>query len=208
MLKQASIRASQDELTPQRSHSFRDYFGTDTTSTHYYLAGPTRPAMQYTFRQLTSRPDAQGRCRVLLDVTWDNLREKLPTGVSCQPAHFDAAAKLGRTIAKAEPGSSGLNTKLAGLVAELTDLFNKADAHRQSVGRAQVLDLVARPITAEAVVPAAPADPLLTDLLQQWEQPSSSAPRGVSGFVRLSTYSPVVTPRAGAGPVSNAAAAA
>lgn len=133
--------------------------------------------MQYTFRQLTSRPDTNGRCRVLLDVTWDNLREKLPTGVSCQPAHFDAAAKLGRTIAKAEPGSSGLNTKLAGLVAELTDLFNKADAHRRSVGRAQVLALVARPITAEAVVPAAPADPLLTDLLQQWEHehPQSSA---------------------------------
>jgi hypothetical protein len=73
--------------------------------------------MQYTFRQLTSRPDATGRCRVLLDVTWANQREKLATGVSCQPANFAPEAKLGRTIAKAKPGSAGLNTKLAGLVA-------------------------------------------------------------------------------------------
>lgn len=44
--------------------------------------------MQYTFRQLTSRPASKGRCRVLLDVTWAGQREKLATGVSCQPAHF------------------------------------------------------------------------------------------------------------------------
>jgi integrase len=125
--------------------------------------------MQYTFRQLTSRPDSKGRCRVLLDVTWANQREKLATGVSCQPANFVPTAKAGRTIAKAEPGSSGLNTKLTTLVAELADIFNKADAHRQVVSREQVLALVAKPQpVAVASVPEV-EDPLLTDLLQQWE---------------------------------------
>jgi integrase len=125
--------------------------------------------MQYTFRQLTSRPDSQGRCRVLLDVTWANQREKLATGVSCQPDNFDPAAKAGRTIAKAEPGSSGLNTKLTTLVAELADLFNKAEANRQLVSREQVLALVAKPQLVAVAPPPEVDDPLLTDLLQQWE---------------------------------------
>lgn len=135
--------------------------------------------MNYTFRQLTSRPDSKGRCRVLLDVTWDNQREKLATGVSCQPTHFDADAKPGRTIAKAEPGASNLNTKLTGLVAELNDLFNRAEAHRQPVPREQVLALVAKPVAESIapVLPLPPPDPLLTDLLAQWEteHPQSSA---------------------------------
>jgi hypothetical protein len=151
--------------------------------------------MNYTFRQLTSRPDSQGRCRVLLDVTWENQREKLATGVSCLPAHFDAEAKLGRTVAKSEPGAAGLNTKLTALVAELTDLFNKADAHRTPVPRAAVLGLVAKPAKAVAVAPEAPADPLLTELLKQWEaeHPNSSPDgrrrwRQVAGH--LETYHP------------------
>jgi integrase len=125
--------------------------------------------MQYTFRQLTSRPDSKGRCRVLLDVTWANQREKLATGVSCQPANFVPTAKAGRTIAKAEPGSSSLNTKLTTLVAELADIFNKADAHRQAVSREQVLALVAKPQPVLVQPVAEAEDPLLTDLLQQWE---------------------------------------
>jgi hypothetical protein len=135
--------------------------------------------MQYTFRQLTSRPDSQGRCRVLLDVTWENQREKLPTGVSCQPDNFRPTAPAGKPlVAKAEPGSANLNTRLLGLVADLTDLFNKADAHRQPVPREQVLALVAKPVAPSATPePAAVPDPLLTDLLQQWEaeHPQSSA---------------------------------
>jgi integrase len=133
--------------------------------------------MNYTFRQLTSRPDTKGRCRVLLDVTWDNQREKLATGVSCLPAHFAPDAKLGRTIAKAEAGASTLNTKLTALVADLTDLFHKAAANRQAVAREQVLALV-RPAAAKPTSePAAPEDPLLIDLLKQWEKehPQSSA---------------------------------
>jgi hypothetical protein len=134
--------------------------------------------MQYTFRQLTSRPDKDGRCRVLLDVTWDNQREKLATGVRCHPDHFRPSAPQGKpVVVKPEPGYTTLNTRLLGLVADLTDLFTKAEAHRQSVPRAQVLALVAKPVTAGA--PAATesvVDPLLTDLLQQWEteHPQSS----------------------------------
>ncbi len=140
--------------------------------------------MQYAFRQLPSRPDAQGRCRVLLDVTWANQREKLPTGVSCQPAHFAADAKLGRTIAKAEPGSPGLNTKLAGLVAELTDLFNKADAHRQAVSREQVLALVRKPGQAVAPAAAAPPDPLDTTFLNYYAQWQQEHPGSTSDALR------------------------
>jgi len=127
--------------------------------------------MNYTFRQLTSRPDSQGRCRVLLDVTWDNQREKLATGVSCQPTHFTPEAKLGRTIAKAETGHAALNTRLTALVADLTDLFHRATANRQAVTREQVLALVRPPAPAPApVVPEGPPDPLLTELLAQWEK--------------------------------------
>jgi integrase len=134
--------------------------------------------MNYTFRQLTSRPDSQGRCRVLLDVTWENQREKLATGVSCQPTHFDAAAKAGRTIAKAEPGSTDLNTKLTQLVADLADLFNKATANRQPVSREQVLALIAKP-SKDKPTPAEQEldDPLLYDLLLQWENEHEQSSR-------------------------------
>jgi integrase len=125
--------------------------------------------VQYTFRQLTSRPDSKGRCRVLLDVTWENQREKLATGVSCLPANFDADAKPGRTITKAEPGSADLNTKLTQLVADLSDLFNKAASHRQVVERTQLLALIAKPGKEKPGPEAVAEDPLLVDLLQQWE---------------------------------------
>jgi hypothetical protein len=49
--------------------------------------------MELTYRQILSRPDSKGRCRVILDVTWDGQRLKLPTGVSCRPAHFNAAKR-------------------------------------------------------------------------------------------------------------------
>jgi integrase len=133
--------------------------------------------MNYTFRQLTSRPDSKGRCRVVLDVTWEGNREKLPTGVSCQPAHFRADAPQGKPlVVKPEPGHAALNTRLLGLVADLTDLFTKAQAHRQLVSRAQVLALVAKP-GADTPAPDAPADPLLTELLQQWEEEHAQSSR-------------------------------
>jgi hypothetical protein len=49
--------------------------------------------MEYTFRQVLSRPDKEGRCRIVLDVTWAGKREKLATGVSCLPEHFRPTAQ-------------------------------------------------------------------------------------------------------------------
>jgi nucleotide-binding universal stress UspA family protein len=134
--------------------------------------------MNYTFRQLTTRPDSKGRCRVLLDVAWDGYREKLPTGVSCAPANFHPAAPAGKPlVTKAEPGAANLNTRLLGLVADLTDLFNKAGANRLPVGRALVLALTARPGKASPEPVPEVVDPLLTDLLQQWEDEHASSSR-------------------------------
>jgi integrase len=111
----------------------------------------------YKFRQLTSRPDSAGRCRVLLDVTWKNVREKLPTGVSCQPANFKATAGLGKTISKKDPDALVLNARLASLVANVSDLFLRATANQQVVTREQVIALARKP--EQVVAPAAEAEP-------------------------------------------------
>jgi integrase len=73
--------------------------------------------MEYTFRQVLSRPDKEGRCRVVLDVTWEGKREKLATGVSCLPAHFNAKAR--RVVSIKDPDSARLNARLAGVVAKI-----------------------------------------------------------------------------------------
>jgi integrase len=73
--------------------------------------------MKYTFRQVLSRPDRDGRCRIVLDVTWDNKREKLPTGVACLPDHFNPEAR--RVVSIKDPDSARLNAKLAGVVAKV-----------------------------------------------------------------------------------------
>jgi integrase len=73
--------------------------------------------MKYTFRQVLSRPDKEGRCRIVLDVTWDSKREKLPTGVACLPAHFNPDAR--RVVSIKDRDSARLNAKLAGVVAKI-----------------------------------------------------------------------------------------
>lgn len=83
--------------------------------------------MKYTFRQILSRPDKDGRCRVVLDVTWDNRREKLPTGVSCLPAHFNPEAR--RVVSIKDPDSARLNAKLAGVVAKVEKAALAAEVH-------------------------------------------------------------------------------
>lgn len=82
--------------------------------------------MNYTFRQILSRPDKDGRCRVVLDVTWDSKREKLATGVSCLPAHFNPAAK--RVVSIKDPDSARLNAKLAAAAAKVEKAMLTADA--------------------------------------------------------------------------------
>lgn len=84
--------------------------------------------MKYTFRQILSRPDKDGRCRIVLDVTWDNKREKLPTGVACLPAHFSPKA-TGRVVMTKDPDSARLNAKLAAVVAKVTKAALAAEVH-------------------------------------------------------------------------------
>jgi integrase len=86
--------------------------------------------MRYTFRQVLSRPDRDGRCRIVLDVTWENKREKLPTGVSCQPAHFNPTAR--RVVSIKDPDSARLNAKLAGLVAKVEKAALAAEASEEN----------------------------------------------------------------------------
>jgi hypothetical protein len=61
----------------------------NTTSTCCELAG----AREDTFRQVLPYPDKEGRCRVMLDVTWEGKRQKLATGVSCMPDRITQQAK-------------------------------------------------------------------------------------------------------------------
>jgi hypothetical protein len=70
--------------------------------------------MEYTFRQVLSRPDKEGRCRIVLDVTWEGQRQKMPTGVSCLPEHFQPGAK--RVVNPKDPHAAIYNAKLATLV--------------------------------------------------------------------------------------------
>jgi integrase len=83
--------------------------------------------MEYTFRQVLSRPDKEGRCRIILDITWDNKREKLATGVSCLPAHFNPTAR--RVVSIKDPDAARLNAKLAGVVAKVEKAALAAAAH-------------------------------------------------------------------------------
>jgi hypothetical protein len=93
--------------------------------------------------------------------------------VSCPPAHFTPDAKLGRTIAKAEPGSANLNALLTELVAEVSDLFSRVFVHRRTVTREEVLALVrklskqAAPVTA---APLDPFDPTFVNYYAPWQQ--------------------------------------
>lgn len=70
--------------------------------------------MEYTFRQVLSRPDKEGRCRIVLDVTWEGQRQKMATGASCLPEHFQPGAK--RVVSPKDPHAAIYNAKLAALV--------------------------------------------------------------------------------------------
>jgi hypothetical protein len=79
--------------------------------------------MEYTFRQVLSRSDKEGRCRIVLDVTWEGQRQKMSTGVSCLPEHFQPGAK--RVVSPKDPHAAIYNAKLAALV----DKVEKAQLH-------------------------------------------------------------------------------
>ncbi|GAA4362263.1 hypothetical protein GCM10023185_30050 [Hymenobacter saemangeumensis] len=124
----------------------------------------------FTFRQLTSRPLADGRCRVLLDVTWGQQRVKLATGVRCLPAHFNPDAKPGRWVSK-DLNSSDLNGKLADLLSSALDVFKLADALGQDVAPEQLtaLTLPAKRKAAAVAPVAAPAPRTFAQLYEQWQ---------------------------------------
>lgn len=82
--------------------------------------------MNFTFRQVASRPDKEGCCRIVLDVTWDGGRLKLPTGVSCLPKHFSAGGV--RPVSTKDPASARLNATLAAVVARVEKAALKAAA--------------------------------------------------------------------------------
>jgi hypothetical protein len=150
--------------------------------------------MNITLRQLTSRPLADGRCRVLLDLTWDSQRLKLATGVRCLPAHFAPAAKPGKHVSTKDANSSALNNKLAQLLADVTQVFHLADAHKRAVLPAELTALVSPAPALPA--PAAPAESGFADLLAQWqrEHPGSTKDakrRYVQVVAHLQQYFPV-----------------
>ncbi|MGI4738097.1 MAG: hypothetical protein ACRYG7_23255 [Janthinobacterium lividum] len=86
--------------------------------------------MEYTFRQVLSRPDKEGRCRVVLDVTWEGKRQKMPTGVSCLPEHFRPEAQ--RIVSPKDPQAATLNAKLAAVVAKVEKASLHAAAHEEA----------------------------------------------------------------------------
>lgn len=108
--------------------------------------------MNYTFRQVISRPDKDGRCRVVLDVTWDGGRAKLPTGVSCLPAHF--TPKGARPVATKDPASARLNAVLGAVVARVEKAALKAAAEDRK--------LLPTDLTPAKPVKTAPAPELRT----------------------------------------------
>jgi hypothetical protein len=145
--------------------------------------------MKLTYRQILSRPDADGRCRVVLDVAWDGQRAKLATGVSCLPAHFNAQAL--RPVGTKDPDSARLNATLSSVVARV----EKAALTAQADGRAlQAGDLVAVK-AGRAAKPAAPVLRTPQEFYTAWladhpNQPYHSARRYRQVVAHMEAYRP------------------
>jgi hypothetical protein len=108
--------------------------------------------MEYTFRQVLSRPDKDGRCRIVLDVTWEGKRQKMPTGVSCLPAHFQPKAK--RVVSPKDPRAAIYNAKLAALVGKV----EKAQLHAAANDETFVPPAKPKRVKVEAPKLITPAD--------------------------------------------------
>ncbi|MDO7849949.1 hypothetical protein Q5H92_26555 [Hymenobacter sp. M29] len=93
--------------------------------------------MKLTYRQVLSRPDADGRCRVVLDVAWDGQRAKLVTGVSCRPAHFSPEAR--QVVMRKDPDATRLNNELAKVETAVNAVFTLASAESRPVTEAELL---------------------------------------------------------------------
>ncbi|WP_460500757.1 phage integrase SAM-like domain-containing protein, partial [Hymenobacter agri] len=152
--------------------------------------------MKLTYRQVLSRPDADGCCRVVLDVAWDGQRAKLATGVSCLPAHFRPAAR--QVILSKDPDATRLNNELKKVETAVSNVFTLASAHSQPVTEAELvaaarLALGKKPAGKQAQ--AAPAAVTPTDFYALWQaenpgQPYNSARRYRQVVGHLEAYQP------------------
>jgi len=127
--------------------------------------------MEYTFRQVLSRPDKEGRCRIILDVTWEGQRQKMPTGVSCLPEHFQPSAK--RVVSPKDPHAAIYNAKLTALV----DKVEKAQLHAAANEEAFVPPVKPKRVKVEAPKLITPADFHAAWLAENPHQSTSGARR-------------------------------
>lgn len=127
--------------------------------------------MEYTFRQVLSRPDKEGRCRIVLDVTWEGQRQKMTTGVSCLPEHFQPGAK--RVVSPKDPRAAIYNAKLAALV----DRIEKAQLQAAANDEAFVPPVKPKRAKVEAPKLVTPADFHAAWLAENPHQSKSGARR-------------------------------
>lgn len=145
--------------------------------------------MELTFRQALSRPDAQGRCRILLDVTWAGQREKLPLGVSCLPAHFQPAAL--RVVSPKDPDAARLNAILNRKLAAVKKLLLRVELEEVPLTKALLHEALGK--TPKASPAAAPACVTPADFHAAWlagnpGQAPSSARRYQQVVAHLNAY--------------------
>lgn len=120
--------------------------------------------MKLTFRQILSRPDRDGRCRIILDVAAEGQRHKLPTGVSCRPEHFHPDAR--RVVNAKDPDSARLNAKLAAVLAKVEKAGLQAAADEVPLTAAQL----PAGATRKARAAAAPPRPLtVAEFYARWQ---------------------------------------
>ena len=126
--------------------------------------------MKLTYRQVLSRPDVDGRCRVVLDVAWGGQRAKLATGVSCLPAHFSPGAR--QVVMRKDPDHTRLNNELSKVETAVSNAFTLASAQSRPVAEAELvaaarLALGKKPAGKQA--PVAPVAATPTDFYALWQ---------------------------------------
>jgi hypothetical protein len=135
--------------------------------------------MKLTYRQLLSRPDKAGRCRVVLDVAWEGQRVKLPTGVACLPAHFRPAAR--QVILGKDPDHTRLNNELKKVETATSSVFTLASAHNRPVTEAELVQAARAALGKQVAAPPVetPDDAnnqSFPALLARWQQEHPTAP--------------------------------
>jgi hypothetical protein len=127
--------------------------------------------MEYTFRQVLPRPDKEGRCSIVLDVTWEGQRQKMSTGVSCLPEHFQPGAK--RVVSPKDPHAAIYNAKLAAPV----DKVEKAQLHAAANEEGFVPPVKPKRVKVDAPKLTTPADFHAAWLAENPHQSKSGARR-------------------------------